>query len=757
MRLREQVSAGLCALAIALGIFAVGGRPRWAQLLVALTLAGALVPLVTSSRAFARRSPLVVLAGLAGVLCAIQLLPLPHAVLAAFDPNGTALRDDGAALAGFAPAHTITLDVPGTLGALSFFASLLALAIVASRISTSERGRYRIIATVAALCGCYALVCGVHALLRTDALYGVYTDTGGQQLLGPLINGNQTACLMAIGTALAIGLMMYRRQRGVVRAAWGLVAIGCAVACLLTLSRGGALALGAGCFVAIALLIGQHFAARETPHARRSNFLSSSLPIGVVSVCAVIVVIYASAGGVKAQFTRTSLTELNAPRSKFAAWQSSAALVEESPWVGIGRGAFEPVFQRVHPASAYATYTHLENEYLQAVVDWGVPAALAFAAATIWLIAAAARRWRDGPLAAGALSALAVVLLQSNVDFGIEFLGIAAPMTAVAATLVHVPLSELRPNRIAIARGTRLGLIAALLAGACLLATSATTTIADDHDALVRDPSRASADVARHPFDYYGYARLAEAALHTDAPQAARLLNHAMRLHPTDPGLHLAAARMLYDSKYRAQAPIEYAAALDGARDPRAIVAEVAHRFPAAVAATAIPTDPRRVDAWLKTLDDLGYQDIALVWLERVALLQPNAPRVCEQLFATVAKRADLDAFGRAKERCGEYEPTYETRVALARALASKHAEAAIPPLLADVEDWRDETDEKAAAWQILCEAELALHKNEDAERCLHRLDASGIVPRQLAGTIADDLAKVAEQQRERAGGSGAK
>ncbi len=147
----------------------------------------------------------------------------------------------------------------------------------------------------------------------------------------------------------------------------------------MTLSRGGALALGIGGFVTIAALVAQRFVANDTPRRRRAGFLSSSLPIGIVSVCAVIVVLYASAGGVKDQFTRTSLDEIHAPRSKFAAWRSAVELIDESPWVGIGRGAFEPVFQRVHPASAYATYTYLENEYLQAVVDWGVPGALVLA------------------------------------------------------------------------------------------------------------------------------------------------------------------------------------------------------------------------------------------------------------------------------------------------------------------------------------------------------------------------------------------
>src|SRR5262249_26096099 len=155
------------------------------------------------------------------------------------------------------------------------------------------------------------------------------------------------------------------------------------------------------------------------------------------------------------QFHNTHLTEVSAPRSKYAAWRSSATLIDDAPWVGVGRGAFEPAFTRVHPASAFATYAGLENEYLQAVVDWGVPGALLLALGLVWLAVMALRRWRHGPLAAGALGAFAVVALQSNVDFGVEFFGVAAPITAVVATLAYVPLKEASVRELSIARGMR--------------------------------------------------------------------------------------------------------------------------------------------------------------------------------------------------------------------------------------------------------------------------------------------------------------
>ena len=751
MRLRDGVSEAFGVVAIAIAIFAIGGRTWWSQLLVALAVGGALVPVVTSRRVFSRWSPLVVLGTLASVFCALQLIPLPNTIIAALDPTNFALRNDGAAIAGFSPGHTITLDAPGTFAALVFFLTLSGLAIVALRSSTSENGRYRIISAVAALCGLCAVVADVHRLLDVQALYGVITDTNGPPLLSPLLNGNQTACLMAIGAVLSIGLVMYPRQRIGMRAAWLVCGLTCVVACLTTLSRGGALALAAGGAVTVAVLVAQRFVATET--RRHASFLSSSLPIGVIAVCAVVVVLYASAGGVKEQFTHTSFDELEAPRSKFEAWRSAGELIDESPWVGIGRGAFEPVFQRVHAPSAFATYTHLENEYLQAVVDWGVPGALILAFAAIWLVIGALRRWRDGPLAAGALGALAAVVLQSNVDFGIEFLGLAAPITALAATLVHVPLRETSPRRLAATRVMRIGHVALLGIGAVLLGTSVVTSIADDHLALEADPARALEDVSRHPFDYYGYARIAETMFRHGDSNAVRLLHHALTLHPTDPGLHIAAARMLYAAKHPDQAAIEYAAALPAARDHRRLLAEIAQRLPPDLAATAIPADPVWLDTWLRTLDDLHRNDVAIAWLERFVLLRRHAIHACERLNALAIQRSDLGAIEHLEHSCVDYQPSEEDRIALARLLHTRRSDAAVVSLLADVETWQGRNDLKVEAWLLLCEARMAIPELDDAKRCLRRLDGTGLVPAELASRVTDGLERI--QDAERSAGSG--
>ena len=500
----------------------------------------------------------------------------------------------------------------------------------------------------------------------------------------------------------------------------------------MTLSRGGALALGVGGFVTIAALVTQRFVANDTPRRRRASFFASSLPIGIVSVCAVVVVLYASAGGVTEQFTHTSLDELHAPRSKFARVALGEELVDESPWVGVGRGAFEPVFQRVHPASAVATYTHLENEYLQAVVDWGVPSAAILAFVAIWLVVVALRRWRDGPLAAGALGALAAVLLQSNVDFGIEFLGLAAPITAVTATLSTSRCARRRP---AASRDTY-GAARARRRASHRRAVARVKRYHDDRrrsrGARGRSDARSERSVTS-PIRLLRLRARRRVARPSNDPNAVRLLNHALTLHPTDPGLHIAAHAMLYARR----ASRASGDRVRGRAAVRARLPSIARGDHSAVRRRHSQRS-RSPPIWCGSTPgcasstEFGRGDIALAWLEHFVLLQPHALHACERLYAWATQRSDLDAIDVLKQRCVDYQPSQDDRIALARVLRAKHADASIVPLLGDVESWQGRSDQKVEAWKMLCDAQLELGKFDDAKRCLRRLDGTGIVAQLL-------------------------
>lgn len=753
MRWRDWWSAGLVALATAAGVFAVGGAQTWAQVLVAALAALGLVPLIRSRRVLAKRSPLLLLALAAVGLTALQLVPLPHGLVSFLAPIETSLRDDGAELIGTHVSSTLSFDVPNTVHELLFFLTILAVAIVAVRFSATQVGRYRTLGFVAALCGVTAIVVGIHSIVGARELYGIFLPRDASPpLLGPLINTNHLGCLMAIGAVVSYGLVVYPRQENWLRALWLLAGLACTWCTLATMSRGATAALLIGMFVMGATLAAQRWfnGPAELPR-RRSTFLTSSLPIGIVGACAIVVVVYAGSNGVSQQFAQTKMSELGKPTSKFVAWKSSLELVDEAPWTGIGRGALQTVFTRVHPAAAVGTYKHLENEYLQAVVDWGIPGALLLGGLTFWLVIAAVRRWSEGPLAACALGALAAVLLQSNVDFGVERLGVALPITLVVATLAQVPLAEITRRERAVV-GARFAHIGALVAIGSLLVVSPTlTSVDDDHRRMDRDKldlAETKEVAARHPVDYYSFARIAQLELEARNPDAIAVLNHALRLHPSHPGLHLVAARLLMNVGHPDQAVIEYATALTSLQSRAAVIEEIATRLDVHLAASALPQSPARIDEIARELDRVGRIELELEWLDRMIATTPELHRACELEYQLAASHPEVAVRVIRNAGCRKFEPTNEQRLAVANALGETHPQEVLT-VLGDVESWQDSLEIKLPAWLKECDAQKALAKWDDARRCLHRVDGTPGLTTEQHILVTNRLEGVEEARRQ--------
>lgn len=750
MRARDWVTSIIGLAAICVSVLAIGGALRWTQALVALVVAGALVPTITSRRVLVR-SPLIAIIAIALGLTAIQLVPLPEGVLDLLNPTSMALRADGAELLNTSPWHAITLDTPGTLRALAFFAIILGIAIVALRIATTERGRYRILAAVAGLCGVTGVIVWIHELVGATSVYGLYEPSYAHpHLVGPLLNLNHLGCLMATGTVLAIGLATHARQATWLRVAWvGVMAL-CGSLAVATVSRGATLALLFGVLVVGSTLIAQRITDPNRRSGRRSELLTKSLPIGIVAVCTVFVVIYSSAGNVGHQLGELSFDEVSRPRTKFAAWKASTALVEESPWLGVGRGGFETAFTRIYPDAGFSTFSHTENAYLQAVVDWGIPGAALIGLALGWFWVVALRRWRDGPLSAGALGALAVVAIQSNVDFGIELLGLAAPVTAIAATVAYVPLREAATR--AVGPALRIAHIIGLVVAALVLFSARTTTVAEDHARIDASSSLDDirASVERHPFDYYGYAQAAQHyAKLNDRKAAVPLLNHALRLHPTHPGLHRLAARYLLRAGLTTQAAIEYAEAIRTGGAPQMLVKELVAVLPPKDAVAALPIDYPYMAQMVQLLEDLERRDLALAWLAQIQRMQPRRAGVCTALYELALRDKNLAAIEIAEKACGEQSLDPTMRLSLVRLLAPRGAHDEVIRLIGDVEEWSGTVEIKVEGWLALCDAHIALGAWDVAKRCVRRLDASALLPREAGGEIRRRLEAIEDGKRK--------
>ena len=288
----------------------------------------------------------------------------------------------------------------------------------------------------------------------------------------------------------------------------------------------------------------------------------------------------------------------------------------------------------------------------------------------------------------------------------------------------------------------------AILLGAAVLLSDATKTVTEDHDDTPDAAALAPGDLhvmrsRRHPLDYREYLLEAIALMHADDKRAIDVLNHALQLHPTHSGLHLLAGEVLREHGNLDQAAIEYASALRSSSNPERLIAGIVQRLPTAkLIAAAIPPDDTRLREIVR-IEELHRLDVAHEWLMRVLAVSTDAQRTCAALFDLDARTHDTSALTTTK--CESYQPTKEVKRALAKVALSKHDDATVIHLLADVERWSGGVSDKADAWLTLCQAYAERTDYDEAERCLHRLDATGYVSRELIGHRLDTVRSARE------------
>ena len=590
----------MSASAIAASALALGGAVRWGALVGAGLAVAAAIPYVTSRRTASHVSPLVLLVGVALALTALQLVPLPSPLVHLLAGEKLALVTDHARAWGEdAPAFVAaSYDPPATLVELAKLCGNVAVAFVATRLASDRRGRQRL-AMVAASAGVLvALVALVHEALGMTTIYGVFVSPVRTQLVSPLINENHLASLMAIAAPVSLGLVV----------------------------------------TAVTLLL-QH--RRTDDRGRRAT--RAWIPLAVTAACVVTLLVALTASHLANELAATRLDEVYKTGSKYQIWGHALAMLGEHPWLGTGHGAFAQAFSRWSPVGQHA-YSHAENSYVQTIVDWGVPGAVAIALATFAVLRAARRRWRESPIEAGAIGALSALAVHELADFSLELPVIALVAIVLLAILAPARLGtdKAEPARTLRARALRVGAIAAGAVICILAATSLGRPAVADAEAIAGTPTEqlaaARAATARHPADYLLMGRAAQALRDLGDARAVPVITRAIYLHPRHAGLHRIAATLLARSQHPSQAQAEFALALQyTAGDIRPTLAEVLSTFPVASdAARALPLDATVAPRIVNVLQQ-KYPEVVLAYSQRLALLQPD-----ERSFQILAAEAAL-------------------------------------------------------------------------------------------------------------------
>lgn len=196
-------------------------------------------------------------------------------------------------------------------------------------------------------------------------------------------------------------------------------------ALMLTHSRGGLLAALAGLF---ALLLA----------ISRAPSLARYRRVGIVALPLLLLVLgIVISGG--ATLERIATADLDND-SRIALYRLTTEAIADHPWLGTGLGSFASVFRLYQTEALPGYYDLAHNDYLQNLLELGIPAALALFAAVLWIVVLCLRgvraRRRDALHPCLGVGATALVALHSFFDFSLQIPAVTVMYMFILGTAV---------------------------------------------------------------------------------------------------------------------------------------------------------------------------------------------------------------------------------------------------------------------------------------------------------------------------------
>lgn len=373
---------------------------------------------------------LILLAALALVL--LQLLPLPPAVWEALP--GRAMLSTAASVADeVQPWRPLAIVPDAAINAASSLATPIAVLVLLSGLNERERAWLPgiLLALVTA-----AMLVGLLQFSGAGFDNVLVNDTPGQ-VSGTFANRNHFALYLAIGCLVAPVWAFFGERRITWRAP---TAIGLMLLFELTILASGSRAgmLAGGVALAIALVFVRHSILRAfgTP----PRWLFPAIGAAVVAIFATFLIISIAAD--RAVSIDRAATLGTGQDMRARGLPVVLAMIRDYFPVGAGVGGFDPLFRMHEPFDLLKRtyFNHAHNDFLEIILDAGLPGVLLLIAAIGWWGRASVRVWRRRPDAAVVLARLgsAILLLvlgASVVDYPARTPLIMVTMVLAAAWL----------------------------------------------------------------------------------------------------------------------------------------------------------------------------------------------------------------------------------------------------------------------------------------------------------------------------------
>ncbi len=548
----ERGIAQLLMAAVLLGsALALGGADAPVLLVLSLVANVALVLVIRRGRGmrFHGRATVALGVGIGLTLVALlQVLPLPRSIVTLVAPHSAAVWDR--ALEPFgdtAGMACISLDPTATkieaARQMLYIATFVGVAALSSRRGGATFFERSLIVSSVLI----TLVALLHTVAAVDKVYGFYAPRTGVGIIAPLLNTNHLAAYANIGLVLA-GASMVSARPCANRVLLGVVVLFLVGAQVWFASRG---AVGVLLLVVVALAVTR---LRKGP----PRFLAP-LALGVAGV--VMLVLAASPDSIRGLLD-TDVSKLGLTRAVFL------RMVPASPWLGVGRGAFESTFPAFREGTSYIVWTHPENIVAQWASEWGLPVSIA--AFVGYGYALRPPRIGSDDRMLGPWLAISATVLHNLVDFNLETPAVALAVTACAAMLVRRDV-ESQESSVPLRRaGLRpLGIVLVGLSLFCGgLTVLAGRELVDDRLALLRITAPSSSPqgafdaelrgaMRRHPAEPYFPYLAAERARLSNGDNVVAWAGRCLERAPVYPPAHLVLARY-FRLRSASQSRLEY-------------------------------------------------------------------------------------------------------------------------------------------------------------------------------------------------------
>jgi O-antigen ligase len=209
-----------------------------------------------------------------------------------------------------------------------------------------------------------------------------------------------------------------------------------ATALLSTHSRGGFIAAAAGLLALAAV----RALAPGSGRRRSAAWLAGVALLALVAV--------AISGG--PTLDRLLGTDINGEERR-AVWKLTLQAIAQHPLTGTGLGTFWMEFPVYRTAAMPNYYNKAHNDYLENLLDLGIPAALCLFTAAFWLaflcLRGARRRRRDAALPGLGFAASALVGVHSLTDFSLQIPAVTTVYLFLLGTGVAQSRSPRAPPR----------------------------------------------------------------------------------------------------------------------------------------------------------------------------------------------------------------------------------------------------------------------------------------------------------------------